>query len=60
MARKLNPHTVNPIISVESAENGMYRGVLRSPIDRSILRLSNKRLSYGLAFAAAAKMAEAA
>jgi hypothetical protein len=50
----------NPLITVERAENGMYRGVLRSPIDRSILRLSNKRLSYGEAFEVAAKMAEAA
>ena len=56
----MNNHQINPLITVERAENGMYRGVLRSPIDRSILRLSNKRLSYGEAFEVAAKMAEAA
>ena len=51
--------TIGPIIGVEPAENGKYRPAIYHPVDRRILRLSGKRLSYGEAFEAAAQMAAA-
>lgn len=50
---------IGPIIGVEPAENGTFRPAIYHPVDRRILRLSDKRLNYGEAFEAAAELAAA-
>jgi len=47
----------NPKIGVEVAENGTFRASLRHPVTNELLRLCDKRQSYGEAFEQAHKMA---
>ena len=48
---RLNPKSyVSPIMGAEAAENGTFRASLRHPVSRELMRLSDRRVSYGEAF----------